>query len=802
MIKNKLKFRCTILALFFIVLIYDTLITFNKVPYLIVNDAYVKDIFAAIATVGVLGSTILSTVLSISDVTCLGFSLKEILRFSSSPIRIQRILMFSIGPIIIAMIILAFEFCTTMSFILVFTVIYIIWCSIQTWKLISAKDLLNKLVIAEVKLIVSKGSLRNLACKVSRWGKEIKDAIENGDEELQDFYMELLNLVYKAKNEPGTTDLSLKIENIVIQAFPIAVNYYGFSMAYQKFFRIDDNMLKYNEVAAIRKYISSIRYGNTEKLGSLDIAGKINNIIYDLSADENNVIFVLFQFYDAIYSNPVIKYDLKRIILSDYFKNLTHFSDAAKNIEAQSQAVQYCFREGVLKNPDNASRVKLFELITNNLYRNNSLMRSDKYIRTIADIFRGAFFYTEYEAETVRKEHRAAVKDTVTRTVDTIDNMVIKLSAMIKEHSNKIIDYYIDDACNNDFGGIYDYFPNGFGCKSTIWTSKSRIQFAFMYYLIEGYDHYLFPLQSIFKSTNIDNSKKISICISIMELYNITTLELGEYAIDTLGKLQESLDTNDLLPQSYIKDNFEYVNSKLIELRGDNIPAIQLNLDVEVIQEQLEKQIAEVEKLSLNKALVAKSESEFQIPPHFNRYKTCYKDIANDLRMAVNKAITQILKDTLREVKVSFDQNGVNTLLHNLKSDDIKIRNYTFVDDLALRKEVRATSEFIELENIIRKTKLISYNEIEENIFLKAPLSLNVQVVSYISELPSAEQCDLYLKNHKIVDGRFYLDNSLCTTQQAVEWVRKNIRVESAVFKVALSIDANSGFRIKFDRKK
>jgi len=795
--KRKLVYSLIILICCFT---YDCFIAFNIAPYFSIDHDYIYYIFAAIATVGVLGCTILSSVLCVSDVTCLGFSLKEILRFNNSPIQIQRILVLSIGPIIVAIPVLAFRFYTTISFILIFTAVLIIRCSLHTWQLISNKKLLKKLVINEVKSIASKGTLQNLDGKISCWGKELIIAIENDDKELQNAYLELLYLVYITPQQPEKNELRVKIESIIFKTFPIVVDTYGFTEAYKMYLCHNEKIPVYDEIVSIRKYLSTVRYGDIEQLSSLNIIGKIDNIVNELPAEKNDVVFVLYQFYDAINSNLIINKELKYTILNDYFNSLCYFFDTAKNVDAQSQALLLCFREGVLKNSDYQSRTKLYDLMIDNLYRKNRFWGSNIYINTIAEIFRGAFFYTVYETETVQAKHRDQVNETLQQFLYTTDNIVIKLGEMIEEHSKKILEYYIEDSFNNDFGGIFDYFPDGFGCKSTIWTSSSRIKFAFMFYLVEGYDFYLFPIQSFFESSSVENSKKKSICTSIIEIYDIATEELCERVQEPLSKLQESLGNHSLLPPHFIKDNFNYINDKLIELRKLDVPESPLGININVIQEQLETQLAKEEKIDIDKRLIIKSDNKFQIPPHFNQhYKKQYEDMAHELRIAVTKAMAQILKATLPEVKISFNQNGVNTLLSNLKTNNIKVRNYTFIDDLALSKEVRATDEYKELVEIIRKIDYKPYRNVGANVFLKTPLALNVQVNSYKSEPPTAEECDLYLKSYKIAEGRFNLEGVSYTTQQAIEWVNNSIKVESAIFSVAVSFDETSGFRIEFD---
>lgn len=96
----------------------------------------------------------------------------------------------------------------------------------------------------------------------------------------------------------------------------------------------------------------------------------------------------------------------------------------------------------------------------------------------------------------------------VITSVDTMDNLDISLPNMVLSYVNKIIEFYIKDAFTNDVSDIFNYFPDGFSIKSATWTSQKRLQFAFLFYLVNGYEFYLFPIQEYFEDKNINTDIK------------------------------------------------------------------------------------------------------------------------------------------------------------------------------------------------------------------------------------------------------------------------------------------------------
>lgn len=220
-------------------------------------------------------------------------------------------------------------------------------------------------------------------------------------------------------------------------------------------------------------------------------------------------------------------------------------------------------------------------------------------------------------------------------------------------------------------------------------------------------------------------------------------------------------------------------------------------IDVNIIQEKLEDLLKNHSQLEFDFEMQINDAIEFQIQPHFSRQiSDFYESAARELKLAITEAVIHFV-DTLPEVKLSFDQNGVNKLLEMLSKEQYKFRNYTFVDDWAIREEVRKTPQYCELVKKINDIPFVNVGKEIGYLFLKNGLfKINVRVLSYGCKEPTVEQCDKYLEGYKITDGKYKLDYAVYTKQEAQVWVKDNIRIESSVFKVATTINPDSGFRI------
>ncbi len=793
---KKYKFKMsdfTKLALLMVLLggIYDILIRIKQVPYYLVSEDYITYVFSAVVTVGALGSTIFALVLGISDITCLGFTFKEILRFDNSPLKIEVILTKCMLPIPIGMFALAWDFNTTMSILLIYTTFNIIWCGIKCRQMILEVKELEKLVKEHIEHKINKNELHTITNNIVIWEIELKKSIEVGNEGLQKLYLELLYLVYTAPEHQKDSGIKSRIEIMIRDLFPILIKKYGFVRAYNELFYYNNEQV-YDTTSAIQYYMNEIKYGSVEYMGTLDVATAVSQIIYKIESDKEQLEWILYDYFDAINSNMVINSELKNKILQQFFSELCSLNEDEKKGLSQSKAVEICFNKGVLQNNNDEERKNLFDIIIGNLYYKN--YNSRPYCNVIASMFRGSFFFIEYELETVKEEHRKKVKETICSDVDTIDNSDITMNIMIKKHSKKVLDYYIKEVFNKHFSGLYDYFPKSFRIKPTIWTLESRIEFAYIFYLIVGYDGCLFPIMKYLDNSEIADDKKICVCKTILNLYEYDNQTLNKRAQDMVFKLQIYLNQTHTLTLNYIQKHFDLFNDKLMDLQANGNILTNPYIDKENIQMNLEQRIEKSNEILFDSTIILDEAREFQISPHFTRYYE-NEDIVNRLESSVYNALSQIMEDELEPIELTFDLPGVQTLLKKLKLSDYKTRNYTYIDDWALSTTVRGSEPYEELKEKINKIKFKSYRDIRGYFFLKSELAVNIKLVSYELKKPTIEESHLYLKIYKIAEGKYKIDDAVYNTQKAVEWVQKNIYVESAKFKLKVN---GSGLIVKF----
>lgn len=786
---SELKLAIIILLLS---LFYDILILQQLVPYLIVSQDYIYTIFSALVTVGVLGSTILSTVLSVNDISCLGFSFKEILCFNECPVKIEQMLLISISPITLATLALAFNLATTMTFLLLFTVCVIIFYSNKTWQLISNKNLLVNIIERYIEQTLKDNDLESFNSKIAIWGKELDDAIRNDDDLLQKQYLELLYSIYSTKQEVGKGNLNEKINYILSQTFLIAIKKFGISMTYEKL-----NLQKFNEIEIIRTYTNKIQYATFEEINDLNIIGSIDNIKYNLNASEDIIVFILHQYFLSIFNNDFISTNKKYTTLNKYFEANCEFSDYANNSNAQIKAMQYCYLDGVLNNRHEDERIKIFEIIINNLYRKNSHFCRN-YIIYIASIFRSSYFYIFYEREFLKESFRNSLKETLMKQVDTIDNLDISLHNLIKKESFEVLKYYIEDAFDSDFKAfnVFDYFPEGFTVKSAIWTRESRIDFAVIFYLATM--EYNLPIFDLLENNKYELKVKINICRRILNLYNFPTGKIDESILKQVKVMEEFLNNEILIVDDLVREDFEKINTYLQQLTDQLKEQVVIqDIPVDRLEDEIKNNLRYQDVIFDDSIPLNHS---YQLSPWFEIDAS-----SNNMRIilvdSIIKIIDQLIVNTLPCITLSFNQSGVNCLLEQIKGQEITIRNYTFIDDLSFSQAVRESFEYQQLEKLLREIRNPDTYIIKRPVFLKQPLKINMQINSIYTEQPNKEQIDKYLERYKISDLHYKLSNSVVYKyHSASEWVQKNVKIRSVNFSFELSISEESGFRIDLSR--
>ena len=802
----KLWLKASVLTLPIVVLgtIIDMLIKESKIQFLEVVDAYSQETFAALCTIAALGSGILSVIIgSLNGHKLYGYSLKDILKMVSKQFSIKFLIAFPLVLIVPAMFFMSIDYCTALTFLMVVVVAIIIYSSYIVWKLVSDDEYVKDIII---KYVFNKSEDKEKTTDVClRIIGELEGLFENSSEKTQDDYIDLLKRAIDAGVKKDILNTPM-IEKQLGDIFKSACFNLGFVNAYRKVICFND--WKYDSIfytdKIVTDYVESIKFCPANKIHEYNITSTLNDIIENMNVDDNSIIRFAFRYFDSVFKNSVIDETTKSVLMKEIISNLTLLREGKQGI-IRGKILLYICKYCVFENEIEETRKEVFLLIINMLYENNQLNKDNCYISVVSQVFRALYFYSNYEKSTLSKNYRQSLFKLFSYGNEESCSYSVTIVNLIYKNSDEIVKWLCDDAINFDERiSMFDYFPFAMFCKNIVWTRRNLLEFAFELYIILGYGlTRIFPAETILLSDNYNVKTKVMICETIVDLYEVEKeIILNEHISKDIQMLQTVLNKNRILPQHFIKYNFEFFNEELTKLRiSDKEKTVNemqycVGQLVKIISSQLNKECVfkRNSKLSLKKAIVVTTKPYLKPISSINlRNSAIYK--VEEMYLIINNLISR----RLRTVKIDFGINGIKTLLKELGESEYKYRNYEHINDYAISKETREKSEFSELSDLIKTIPFDNSNTIHDNVFLKScTVEYNYEIINYDILEPTDTDCDEFINNYKIADGRYRIEHAVFDYKDAVDYVKKNYCIEKSSFKIITNITKESGFRVEF----
>lgn len=802
----KLWLKASVLTLPIVVLgaIIDLLIKESKIQFLEIVDAYSQETFAALCTIAALGSGILSVIIgSLNEHKLYGYSLKDILKMVSKQFSIKFLIAFPLVLIVPAMFFMSIDYCTALTFLMVVVVVIIIYSSYIVWKLVSDDEYVKDIII---KYVFNKSEDKEKTTDVClRIIGELEGLFENSSEKTQDDYIDLLKRAISAGVEKDKLNTPI-IEKQLGDIFKSACFNLGFVNAYRKVICFNDweyDSIFYTD-KIVTDYIESIKFCPANKIHEYNITSTVNDIIENMDVDDNSIIRFAFRYFDSVFKNSVIDETTKSVLMKEIISNLTLLREGKQGV-IRGKVLLYICKHCIFENEIEETRKEVYLLIINMLHENNQFNKDLCYISFVSQMFRALYFYSEHEKSTLSEKYRRSLFELFSYSNSDKCSYSVTISNLVYRNADEIIRWLCYDAVKfDDRISMFDYFPYAMFCKNIIWSRRSLLEFAFELYVILGFRlTRRFPAETIILSDEFDLKTKEMICETIVDLFDVKEdLNLNKNISKDIQALQKALNKNRILPQHFISYNFEFFNEELAKLRiSDNsnrVDETQHNIEnlIIVINSHLEKDVVFKcnPNLSLKKAITVTTK------PYLRRV-----DLINIENAATYKAeeiylmINEIINQRLRKVKIDFGINGIKILLNELSKSKYKYRNYEHLNDYAISKETREKEEFASLSVLINEIPFDNSNTIHANVFLKScKIEYNYEIVNYDLLVPMDPDCDEFINNYKIADGRYRIDGVLFDYKKAVEYIKKEYRVEKSSFKIITDITKESGFKVEF----
>lgn len=770
----------------------DILIRITSIPYWVVSETYIDVVFAALCTVAVLGSAIQSIIIGSFNSKIYGLTTKEVLAEIPDRINISKTLIASFLSIIVGLIFFALGFCSTTTAIAVCIVIIISISSIKIWRLLSN----DETQLSVINEIIDSNNLSPEYFYV-RWFPELKNAIENNDEVSLDAYVKLINRINS--NGKGTPFIENKIKDI----FPLAALHIGFVDTYKKIVCLGEWQNKAIDAASIvQNYFLQIQYCNEQQIGQYRIPETVDDILERMEVSADEKLRFVYGLYTSLKNNQIISQRVRNTIISGIYAKLCYLRDTEISV-LRKKIILYIFKRDILVNENVAERKELMQMLNACLFHNNIYSRDDCYISLLAQLFRALYFYSFFETETLNSDYRNELSALFQYGEIRRDNFRITLAGLISENAESIVAWLSDD-CKTDsyhIDSMFEYFSADFVAKNSVWTVENCLTFAFEYYLLVGYRFQLFPVVQLIENDGLDINHRIRLCNCIVNCFDHKG-RLTEKSKSSLSQLRSFLGVSYSLEESLGSSNFEYYNGKLGELRQKHNAELvaEVSNDLTELNNKVTDKFSGFQGFKYCKTINLDQAHVISIRPMIRHaFEQDISFAADEKVWLIKDVLNHMVGDVLPKIQLSFDQNGVNTLLTELEKSDYKARNYTFVNDWALSKEVRASTEYERLVELLSTIPFIAGSDIHRHVFIKEEqIEFNAEVLSYRTEKPTDTQCEEYITSFKVADGKYQIDGAVLNFEKAIDYVKSAFIVEYSKICVATNLNSESGFAVVF----
>lgn len=805
MIKNMTKKSAKIYAILTLVILAlcilcDILVRRTYTPYIIVSGDFIGVMFSALCTVAVLGSAFLSIVISIYSSNTYGFTLKEILNFQASPLKVSKTVTASMLTIIFAIPAFAFSLHSTITSLTIIVTVFNIIRSTQIWRIASDDEYVKVLINQQIGII--EDNEQTAIVYLNKWFYELTIAIITQNASLQNDYIGFIKSCIEIN--PESKNVGIYCAKLIADKFPEICDSLGIVDTCILFSRLntDDNTV-FDEYPNIRTSINRLKHYSYEKLGNHYLKGNITDLVDEVNISDRVAIFAINCYVISIGQNTHIEISMKTDLLNDIFYTLTLLRDYDGNRAKRYKLLLYIFRDCILLEDDYDLQQALFELLFRNLAKNNLYSRDDCYVQAISSLIRALFYYAFYEIEMLSEEHRSHLQRLLSLEYKSKDNVLFSINRIADEIHGKIVRQLIQDACSErDPLEFLEHFPDGGGCKSTVWTIGTAIRFAFFYDNLQYNDYNFFPLPFVIDEVgSAKNATARSLYTCILELFNDDGT-LRQFALDGIALLRESLDIKEIHLKSYHSKTFELCNENLKQILQCEEQKFDTGTTIEGVKLQLEQQLNATDYFKYNKELDCNGKEIIAFNPYYGYRTIVYDSMLEYMLQSCIKQIVKIsIEKYLREIEIDFSSNGIGVLHKELTSEAYNLRNYTYYDDLAIRRENKESSNYIELIELIQQIEYFNTPGITNKFFLQCrSLEFNIELNSYKKRDVTGEERNDLLERYKVSEGRYKINSVLYDTNEAISWIARNVFVEKMEFRVATNIENDGGFRVKFKR--
>lgn len=774
----------------------DFLSFYNVIPHITVRIEYLDVLYGALCSVAVLGNALLAIAVGTLDTKVYGLTVREICAVSSSDYDVATTLVFSSLAVIFGIPAYVFNACTCITALLVSVVFVILRTSIDIWGLLS-NDWCSS---SKIQTLIENEAIDHDALYV-KWLAEVKVAIDSRDEEKQKKFVRLIYLITASTKDSNAAQTDV-LQKGITDLFPSACKTLGFVAAYKRFVGMDRNEYALLDARSIvENYAKILMYSNDQQIGDFLLPKTIEDILDYSDIPPEDCLIYVYSLYRAIRDNPIVSGAIRKGILQHVFERICWLCDACHG-EERLELLLKILKVDILENDDRSTAKETVSLLVCALHNENLMSGETCYTSFLSQAFRAFYFCSVLEYDTLSNNHRTHLSKLFHYCEDKKNAETITLMKLLNESRESVLEWLTNDMTAT-VSHFFDYFPSKSCIKRPVWIFENIVQFFFIYYLIIGGE--TFPIPQILENENIQEAKRDEICKLILRNYD-DQHEKSELCRNWITKMQEFLGVeggfvDDILEECYnpVADyHAQFLRSRHSKLASAAI----LHADGERLNALLKKKSRQLYSFKYTEKLELPHVFQYStVPTTRHAEESDLEAVADRLLRSVRNCLNEIVTTTLPEIYLSFDQDGVNSLLTNLQGGEIKARNYTYVDDWGLKSEVRESKEYQELCEYMKVIPKIEGGELTSRVFLKTDaIRFNVRIQEYSLLQPNQEEADAYVRQNAVSKDRYRINGVVLDYNHAIKCARECFVVEHVAFEIATDLDESSGYSISYKR--
>jgi hypothetical protein len=765
-----------------LILISSLLIDYFKIGLITTSEDYIHSIYTALVTVSTLGATILTILANNLNENTLGFKAKELMNLESDYLKLSTMIHSIFILIFLGTIFLALNYQNSVTGTLIVVFILMGTQTKFVWDIISDEEFVVKYLLNHIsKLDVT--DISNQRVVIDRIFDALRIASNHGLDNLKSRFKVIKPLIRieDTKNE-NTAFLEEKIRKIT----PFFVEKFGYTLGIKSAFELID-LLRYEQslydrLELISNPILDIRYQYESDILDLSVEN-IPSLLEDLDfLNRNELVNVQYDLFNSIYLNTIISKDFKHSLLVQIIEHLVTYNFEKSNQNSAKQLVLLkVFKDFVLTNI-NEEESRMFIDSMSKASKKHIVYNDEKFMQTLGLLYFSTYIYSITEVELITSEHREKIELLFSyENNNNINNEKISLRKLINENFAEIFRQIInlDNEMFDDFG-FMDYFPEYINHKSTVWSYDALVEFTFMNYLMSHYE-----LGFMFDAYKTSSSEEIlTVLINLFD----SKKRISDSVRNKIASIARLLNQKSDINVSIQENLFGTINESLKQIKNKNLKreAKQITLKTDEINTQIKHEFLK-NFFGYNDSLDLSDAQTLFFKPIIVRKNL--KEVSF-IKSRIINYLNSFLDNEVTNYKIKFNLIGVKSLLKILNNSNFNLRNYTFVDDLALSSSIRQTKEYLELKKIILNMKVDETYPFRTRLFFRSNfLEYNIEISRYELFDLSDEECTAFAENFKSTDGLFYYNQVYYGFSEIVEVIKNDFGKEVIHFMFKANID-------------